>query len=322
MQVQEILSLAGLHEPATVTLIQHYNHVYRLECPQGVFFLKVHTKDWYPPEDAETGLSVRHEQSAWSVLDSHGLATPEVVLAVTTRNNLVGRPFLLTRKLRGNSLVELLKHAQGNEWQWDELLRTTGTYLQQMHHISFRFPGYILGTHPDRPLDDSRWQHPIWSARQRQRTALAQLQQEQSKLSPQTNQQLYRLFSRIEAILAADYQPPRFTHGDCHAHQFYLYQNEVRTWMVSGCVDLEVASAGDCIQDLVKIAIEMVREFPGRDWWTALFVGYGKEPHFDAFRLRLLCASEEEMQWPGTRQEVLDHVLQARNWADLFTFER
>jgi hypothetical protein len=170
------------------------------------------------------------------------------------------------------------------------MLRTTGAFLQQMHEISFRFPGYMLGTHPDRPLDDSRWQHPIWSARQRQRTALAQLQQEQSKLSPQTTRQLSKLFSRIEEVLAADYQPPRFTHGDCHAHQFYLYQNEVRTRMVSGGVDLEVASAGDSTQDLVKIAIEMVREFPGRDWWTPLFAGYAKEPNFDTFRLRLLCA--------------------------------
>ncbi|HYX51475.1 MAG TPA: hypothetical protein VE843_17135, partial [Ktedonobacteraceae bacterium] len=121
-QVQEILGLAGLHEPATMALIQHYNHVYRLECQQGVFFLKVHTKDWYPPEDAETGLSVLHEQSAWSVLAAHGLATPEVVLAMTTRNNPVDRPFLLTRKLRGDSLVELLKHAQENELQWVEML--------------------------------------------------------------------------------------------------------------------------------------------------------------------------------------------------------
>jgi aminoglycoside phosphotransferase len=321
-QVQEIMRLAGLHEPATATLMQQYNHVYRIECQQGIFFLKMHTKDWYPPEDVETGFSVRHEQSAWSVLASHGLATPEVVLAVTTRNNSLGRPFLLTRKLQGKSLVELLKHYLADESQWDELLRTTGAYLQQMHRISFRFPGYILDTQPDRPLDESRWQHPIWSARQRQRTALAQLQREQSQLSQQTTQQLYRLFSTLEEVLATEYQPPRFTHGDCHAHQFYLYHNEVGTWMVSGCVDMEVASAGDSLQDLVKIAIEMVREFPGRDWWTPLFAGYGKEPDFDTFRLRLLCAAEEELQWSGIRQEVLNHLLQAGNWAELFTFER
>ncbi|GHO89394.1 phosphotransferase family protein [Dictyobacter formicarum] len=322
LQAQGITHLAGLHEPVTVTLIKEYNHVYRIECQQGIFFLKMHTKDWYPPEDVETGFSVRHEQSAWSVLASHGLATPDVLLAWNTRKNPLGLPFLLTRKLPGRSLVEMLKHYQDDKLQWDELLSTTGEYLQQMHRITFRFPGYIVDNKPDGPLDDTKWQHPIWSARQRQMTALAQLQQEQSKLSQQTTKQLQILFSTLKEVLEAEYQPPRFTHGDCHAHQFYLHQNEVEKWMVSGCVDMEVASAGDSLQDLVKIAIEMVREFTGRDWWTPLFTGYGKEPNFDTFRLRLLCAGENEFQWSGTRLEVLNHLLQASNWSELFTFNR
>ncbi|GCE15379.1 phosphotransferase family protein [Tengunoibacter tsumagoiensis] len=321
-QAQEIMHLIGIHEPVTVTLIKEYNHVYRIECPQDIFFLKTHTKEWYPPEDVETGFSVRHEQSACSLLASHGLPTPDVVLALHTRKNPLGRPFLLTRKLQGRSLIELLKHYQNDALQWDELLRITGEYLQKMHSITFRFPGYIVDNKPDGPLDDTQWQHPIWSARQRQINALAQLQQEQSKLSQQTIQRLQTLFSTLKEALEAEYQPPRFTHGDCHAHQFYLSQNEVRKWMVSGCVDLEVASAGDSLQDLVKIAIEMVREFTGRDWWTPLFAGYGKEPNFDTFRLRLLCAEENEFQWPATRQEVFNHLLKASRWSELFTFNR
>ncbi len=319
-QAQEIMHLAGIQGRVTATLIKEYNHVYRIESEHDSFFLKMHTKDWYPAEDMETGYSVRHEQSAWSVLAAHDLATPDVLLAFHSRKNSLERPFLLTRKLQGESLVDLLKRYQHDQLQWNDLLKTTGEYLQQMHSIVFQFPGYIVEDKPDGPLDDTQWQHSIWSARQRQITALSQLQQEQHKLSKHTANQLRARFSTLEEVLATEYEPPRFTHGDCHAHQFHLYQNDVEQWIVSGCVDMEVASAGDCLQDLVKVSIEMVREFAGRNWWTPFFAGYGKEPDFETFRLRLLCAGENELQWSGIREEVLVHLLNAKNWTELFTF--
>ncbi len=110
-QAQEIMHLIGRDGDVHVALVNEYNHVYHIECGGEIFFLKTHTKDWYPSEDAETCYSVAHEYSAFSVLAANGLATPEVLLACRDRDNPFGRPFILTRKLRGEPLTQLLKRA-------------------------------------------------------------------------------------------------------------------------------------------------------------------------------------------------------------------
>lgn len=315
------MGLIGREGEVLVTLVNEYNHVYRIECGGEVFFLKTHTKDWYPSEDAETGYSVAHEYSAFSVLAANGLATPEVLLACRNRDNPFERPFILTRKLHGEPLTQLLQ--QADEERFRALLMAAGEYLRRVHAITFAFPGYIVGSGPTAPPDENGWQHLIWTAKRRQKNALAMLQEDATKLPGELVKRLEVIFATTEDALAPAYNPPHFVHGDCHAHQFFLYE-EAGRWQVSGFIDLEVASAGDCTQDLVTFATEMARDFPiTKRWWEPFFAGYGGEPDFELFRLRLLGTTDDILEfvlhWRGTKAEFLTHVLSATGWEMLFS---
>ena len=92
---------------------------------------------------------------------------------------------------------------------------------------------------------------------------------------------------------------------------------------MSGVVDLEVASAGDPVEDLIKFAIEMAAMRPSVPrWWEMLFAGYGGAPDFGRFRLRWLGAEGVEFWcqgWEGARADMIASFLAADTWADLFT---
>src|SRR5579875_974066 len=107
-QTQELMGLLNLYGPIQVTQLRWYNHTYRITCQDQTFYLKLHNKDWYPPDEGETGYSVAHEVSAWSILARYDLATPEVVMACQNRDNPLGRSFLLTREVPGTVLADLL----------------------------------------------------------------------------------------------------------------------------------------------------------------------------------------------------------------------
>jgi Ser/Thr protein kinase RdoA (MazF antagonist) len=318
-QANDILGLAGLSGRVVVDTVKQYNHVYRLSCGDEVFFLKTYTKDWYGDDIAATGGCVAHEASAWAILAANSLATPEVVLALQGCDNPLGRPLIVTRALRGANLVEQLQQTG----DLGALLETTGAYLGQMHAITFAFPGYLMNSGPIAPPREDDWQHSIWTARQWQKNALAVFQHEHGRLSHEIADQLAAALAGAEQVLAPAYTPPRYTHGDCWAHQFFLFKEEGR-WHVDGVVDMEVASAGDAGSDLVHLLIELSSTLPAASrWWQAFFAGYGHVPDFELFRLRLLGASEAEFSWiwPGMHQQILLHALDARSWDSLFAHD-
>jgi aminoglycoside phosphotransferase len=317
-QASDILRLAGLSGRVVVENVKQYNHVYRLWCGDEVFFLKTYTKDWYGDDIAATGGCVEHEACAWSILAANGLATPEVVLALQGCDNPLGRPLIVTRSLRGANLVEQLRQTG----DLSGLLVTIGADLQRMHAITFTFPGYLTNGGPSAPPNEGSWQHSIWTARQWQRNALALLEHERAWLPPDVAGRLAVAFAGAEQTLAPAYVPPRYTHGDCWAHQFFLFEEE-RHWRVAGVVDMEVASAGDAESDLVHFLIELSSVLPAARWWEAFFAGYGREPDFDRFRLRLLGTSEAEFSWiwPGMHEQILMHALDAQGWDSFFTHD-
>jgi len=247
-----------------------------------------------------------------------------VVLAQTDSDNPFGRAFLLTRALDGTSLTALLHQHRDKEFA--ALLRMAGAHLRRVHEITFRFPGYLMDrAGPASPPDDGSWQHPIWTAHSAQEHALALLEADRPRLSPMIATQVEEAFSTLAATLAPMYQSPRFVHGDCHVQQFFL-NSGTGGWSVSGCVDMEVASAGAAEYDLIKMALEMMSRFsPATRWWEPLFAGYGREPGFEQFRLLLLSSSEAsfraygEQHWPATREETLAGLLSAHDWRTLFT---
>ena len=318
-----LLELSGIAGPGHAILLKRHNHVWRLSAANDVFFVKVYTKDWYRGDIAGTAGCVEHEVAAWRVLRGHGLAVPDVVAESRVCANPLGRPFLMTRRLRGTSLTTLLSVADAP--QFAALLETSGAFLRQVHALTFERPGYIMDAGPWTPTAPDAWQHWLWSAWQTQRDALATLEADRERLSSTLYDELAARFMTMEATLVAAWQPPRFTHGDCHAEQFFLY-HEAGAWHVSGFVDMEVASAGDCVGDLLKFAIEMMVRFtPATRWWEPFFAGYGGAPDFELFRLRLLGLHETNFTahgvqlWPATREQAQRRFLAARDWADLFT---
>jgi aminoglycoside phosphotransferase len=317
-----ILHMVGIRCTPSVTPIKRYNHVYHVVCGTDEFFLKTYTKAWYGGDTAATGGCVDHEASAWRTLAQHGLAVPQVVLAAENGNNPFQRPFLLTTQLPGRPLTDLLAWAEPA--QFTQLLRAVGRYLRHMHAITFEFPGYITSHGPHAAPDPSQWRHALWVAEEFKAWASRVWSEDWATVPTVLLNRVHDFWRQHEQALERAYRPPRFAHGDCHAHQFFLAQEDDQ-WHVSGVLDMEVASAGDCEADFVKLGLELAGMFPARTrWWQPLFEGYGKEPDFALMQLRLLAAHHinytclGEHSWPGTRAQIVAHVLDAERWEQLF----
>lgn len=322
--LQAILDLAALNGPAQSVLIKRGNHVYRITTPTNDFFLKTYTKDWYGDDALATAGCVEHEASAWDILTAHGISAPDVVYKAFDCDNPLGRPYLLTRRLQGTPFTTLL--APDDPLTFHALLETVGSYLAQIHAITFTQPGYIMSTGPIPPPSPDAWHHPIWSANATRQEALRTLDHDREQLLPSLAQELQDLFETIPTRLASAFTPPHFTHGDCHAHQFFIVPALApNTWQITGVVDMEVASSGDCTVDLLKLSLEMAALYPPTTrWWEPFFAGYGPAPDFDLFKLRLLGWAEENFTCYNPtapsipRSSRLAHLLAAQSWADLF----
>ena len=88
------------------TLLKRHNDVYSV----GEYFMKLHTKAWYADDPRAWAGAVQHAAAAYACIAQHGLAVPELVLALTTDDNTLGRPCLVTtRALHGQPLASALK---------------------------------------------------------------------------------------------------------------------------------------------------------------------------------------------------------------------
>src|ERR1044071_2802535 len=145
-----------------VVEVTQHNHVWKLTDGEDIYFLKVYTKSWYGDNVAGTAFCVKHEQDAYAYLAADGLTTPQVVLTQFGMDNPLGRPFIVTRQLKGAPLRTRLETA--DESQFQTLLEKTGAYMGRMHAIQFAFPGYIVDDGPVAPPDENSWQHSSWSA--------------------------------------------------------------------------------------------------------------------------------------------------------------
>lgn len=133
---------------------------------------------------------------------------------------------------------------------------------------------------------------------------------------------LSRLIVGAMDVARAAFEPPTFTHGDCHANGFFLDHDDAGLWSTTGVLDLEVASAGCPAFDINKLVIELAGRMAGTGyrWWIPLFDGYGDEPDFDLTRLLLAGASHinytchGQHAWPGTRADILNRIVTAADW--------
>jgi hypothetical protein len=193
-----------------------------------------------------------------------------------------------------------------------------------VHAITFTYPGYLMSTGgPATPPTDQDWQHRRWTPGARERNALALLTTRGSELTPELGDRLHRLFESMPETLEACCVTPRFVHGDCHAHEFFVDMSGAEP-KVTGVVDMEVACACDPIEDLLKFSLEVAAILPARSsWWQALFDGLGLEPEYVLFRLGMLGWNPEfACVRPGTAErpwgDVVRHILAADTRLDLF----
>lgn len=102
---REILHISG---PLDVVFLRSANHTWRIDTDRGAFFLKAHSKDWYAGLVAAAGGAVAHEAGAHQMLEANGFATPTVVAAEQSADNPLGWPYLLTERLAGASLLNVV----------------------------------------------------------------------------------------------------------------------------------------------------------------------------------------------------------------------
>ncbi len=317
-QAQALLRSIAIEGSVTITTIHEYNHVYRIECANEILFLKLFTKSWYVTPD-ESSASVEHERSAWHILASHGITAPDVLIANQKHDNLLGMPFILTRKIQGEALDLLLRQVPQQEIS--ALLYTVGRYLRSMHAIPFAYPGYLTGDGPTQPPNENEWQFGIWTAQQCQEEIRVWIASIRPTLSDAVAQRLEQRIATIAQELASEYDPLHFVHGDCHLEQFFLQKDDDQ-WCVNGVVDMEVASSGASAADIVYVCRELAQALPAHiRWWESLFEGYGSVPDFERFRLRLLnCWYPYGSNiWPGSGDNGFSHLLNAINWDELFS---
>jgi Ser/Thr protein kinase RdoA (MazF antagonist) len=313
--------ISGCTGQIDVAFLRPSNHTWRVDCERGVFFVKAHSKDWYGGSVSAAGGAVAHEAGAHQLLKAKGLATPTVVAAERSADNPLRWPYLLTERLTGASLVDVVDPA--DQASSDRMMEAVGAHLARMHAITFEYPGYAGDGPPRRPEADA-WQHPIWTFERFALQSMLTWSTDAHAVPPSVMDAVMRLFAEHVPAIQGSFCPSRFTHGDCHANQFFLVRGAAG-WTVSGVLDLEVASSGCVLFDFVKFFIEMRGIFAGSgySWWRPLFAGYGGEPDFDVMRVLLAAASSINYTcgdwdgWPSTRSDVLRLLTTASDWSEL-----
>lgn len=313
---------AGIRRDIVATLVKRRNDVWLLNAGADHYYLKTYTKDWYA-DLASTGSCVRHERIAYETLAVRGLPSVEIIAASEDAANAIGRPFLLMRGLRGQSLTDALDRA-ADRHSFATCIATVAHYLAQMHAIKFEHAGYLgQAGGPSHDPDPFQWQHECWTADARRATALKELAHA-TELPRDLSEELRRGFTRFPTLFAGACALPRFVHGDCHAHQFFVTHGLAPS--VTGVIDMEVSSAGSPIEDIMKFAIEMAGRYElDSGWWDAFLAGYGIEPDFEQLRWALLafCGNGFDYlgphRWRGSRVDICTRLLTATDWRRLLT---
>ena len=300
----------GLGTLIGVDRIKRSNDIDRITTTQGVFFCKTYTKAWYGPPE-ENDYPVRHEVGAYAALRAYGLPTPEVVRAELDPTPTLGRPYLLLRALEGMTIRQALSRQRDVV----PMLHAAGDYLRRMHAISFRYPGYVSSAEgPTSEPNPDDWRHGHWASEVVIESAKDRWQQ--GGMATWLREGLLECLEANREALEADYVPPRMLHGDCHVDQFFFKDDEV-----IGVVDMEVASSGAPIGDLVKFSIEASSTLNSFEWWLPFFKGYERTVDFGLFKLRLLCCEYAEFKcqdWEGSYADIMERLYGADTWSSLF----
>ena len=300
------------------------NTSWRVDHNDRAFFVKAHTRSWYDWDPLQAAsLAVRHEASAYRILAAAGLPVPRQVLAFDSHDNPLQWPCLVLSRLSGDPLPVAATGPAGIG-----ALRAAGEYLAAAHAITFDHAGYLVGGAPSGPPNPDRYMHPYWTLERFLTSAFATWANDRAELGDGIIDRLAGLLVSVAPRLQAAFRPPRFITGDCHAGQIFIDTTGAAP-RVTGVVDMEVASAGSPLADVFKATVELAGALPASlRWWRPFFDGYRGAPDLDVFRLfaagqaHINFTCHGDKSWPGSRLQILRHLLDSSSWAELFDLSR
>jgi aminoglycoside phosphotransferase len=317
---REVLRSAGVTQRLLAVEPAPSGHtVLRLRTERDVYFLKRHSKDLeeFADRAAGAGELVGRETAAYACLSAHGLPAVEIVAADSSCDNPLAWPYLLTLRLAGTSLRDLVASEHP---AWPAAVETFGTYLAAAHAIRFPRAGHLTSADGPAPDGSSLREEVCHRPDVVLPDALRDLDRARPHLSRDLASEVERRLGDLPAAITTDYLEPRFVHGNSHINHPHLVVDGERP-RFTGQLDMDAASAGAPVEDLHTVAWGMMASAPRLAWWEALFSGYGSVPDLDRFRLALLSAC---FYCFGNRSEVsleslYRSLLAAQTWRQLFT---
>lgn len=319
-QARRLLTPVGDVSVEDVRVAATINDVFKVVTrSHGTFYIKFHTARWYA-DQPDTSFVAEREAAVHELLRKRGMPLPYEAWADTSRS-VVSRSVFICGELPGIPITEALARFPQDA---SEIVRSLARYLRRLHEIEFSNPG-ILGPEHARAANErgpiprvEAWdQHEMHRPEHFQRAALDLLADVTVRglLSAEVTAALERLFHQSAATIAADYAPPRFTVGNCHAWHFHV-EHSAEAWPVRGFYDFEAASAGDPTIDLVEIEVTLTPDMRSFRWREPFFEGYGSTPAFEGYKMRVLYYLLSQVGRSGTRQ-VPDQAWLQGQWLNL-----
>jgi hypothetical protein len=163
-------------------------------------------------------------------------------------DNPVGWPYLLTRELIGRPLLDFAQRPSDLDWRL-RCSRPVPT-SPAAHSITFDGSGYILAPNGLAPIRLGRRRPTPCTIRLRSKPPPSAISPSHGpSLAADLADDLESRFHVIGETIAPEYDPPRFVHAACHPNHPYV-ERSGGVLRVSGCVDMESASAGAVSDDL------------------------------------------------------------------------
>ena len=326
-QAEKLLAPVGQVSVLDVNIVATTNDVFKIRTrAHGNYYVKFHTARWYA-DQPDTFFVVERECAMCELLRRRGMPLPYRAWADYTRT-VVPRSVFVCEELPGIPIPNAIAQFPS---QSDEILRSLGRYMRQLHNIEFSRPGLLAYAHAYFASDKDQiptvfvWdQHPLHHAEHLQRDALDILERKAEELPKALVPLLREKFQSLADMVKNDYIPPRLTVGNCHAWHFHVDRPN-GVWEVQGFYDFEAVSAGDSNIDLIELETTLTPNLHSSSWRKPFFEAYGSWPGFEGYKRRLLYYLLFEVGKPLNRMipdpqwfiKQLSSFIHASGWSEL-----
>jgi hygromycin-B 7''-O-kinase len=227
------------------------------EDPRDSVVFKVYAPD--------AGFRAAKELRVYRILADHGVTRVPEVLHGGRADGPLGRPFLLLTKLAGRSLASLIDELTPD--QVEDVYRQMGVLLAELHRVELDAFGYLTGD-------------GLYNAAPTNRAYLtAMVDEKLARIRSYAGDPV--LLAAVEKHIAerselfAECLVPSLVHHDFHEGNI-LVDLTPQGPIVTGCVDVENAIAGDPLADVARLSGYSIRGDQRK--LRGLRAGYGPWP--------------------------------------------